>query len=696
MAVNLSPIFGAGAQLFNNDGVPLAGGLIYTYAAGTSTPAAVYTSSLGTIAHSNPIVLDSSGRIPGGEIWMTDGIAYKFVVKDVNLVLIGTYDNLVGINSNFVSFTSEEESQTATQGQTVFTLTTMQYQPLTNNLLVFVNGSKQIVGQNYTETSGTVITFADGLNVGDVVDFTTATPVSGNATTSNNVSYNEGSAGAVTRTLTSKLQESVSIKDFGAIGDGVADDTTAIQSAWDWAISNGGGRIYAPSGTYLVTSAIDITGANNVTFEGDGEQATIITTNSVTDDVFYDSGSSFFRIFQDFTITSSVTKSAGSYFNLTAEKRSHFERLRLTRHFNGFNLVGFEVCYLYAIQITDPSGAGTAIIFGTQNTPGQGSGITVDSCFLRGNNDITQNSPTGLFGFLVYDVDAIFAVNCDIGGFVTSDMVIDPNSRSANHWFTQCFFDATQNGNCVTMKSTATTGTIKELNFNGCWFASAGKLAGGNIEACGVEMIATAAYQAINYDGGLFYNNSGTGLLIKPISADVCVTSMQFIENGNTGSTNKYGIEISPSTTGTLGPLIVGNKFGNTNGDIKFGTYANKCTITGNYFSNGLIGTPGTSQFSGNFSETITTSYTYASANSITLSPLINYYSITGTTNIASITSTYVGHIITLQFTGVLTVINNSANLRLAGNYTTANKNTLTLMCTPLGEWVEISRASVV
>jgi hypothetical protein len=42
---------------------------------------------------------------------------------------------------------------------------------------VFVNGSKQVVVTNYVETSSTVITFVDGLNVGDVVNFCTATPI---------------------------------------------------------------------------------------------------------------------------------------------------------------------------------------------------------------------------------------------------------------------------------------------------------------------------------------------------------------------------------------------------------------------------------------------------------------------------------------------------------------------------------------
>jgi hypothetical protein len=98
MAVNLSPLGGVAAQFFNNDGVPLAGGLIYTYLAGTSTPAATYTTSAGNIAHSNPIVLDSAGRVPGGEIWLTSGTPYKFILMDSAGNLIGTYDNISGVN----------------------------------------------------------------------------------------------------------------------------------------------------------------------------------------------------------------------------------------------------------------------------------------------------------------------------------------------------------------------------------------------------------------------------------------------------------------------------------------------------------------------------------------------------------------------------------------------------------------------
>jgi len=95
MAVNLSPI-GNGQQFFDNTGLPLNGGLIYTYQAGSSTPLATYTDINGTVANANPIVLDSSGRV-STEIWLTYGYYYKFVVKTSAGVTLGTYDNLYGI-----------------------------------------------------------------------------------------------------------------------------------------------------------------------------------------------------------------------------------------------------------------------------------------------------------------------------------------------------------------------------------------------------------------------------------------------------------------------------------------------------------------------------------------------------------------------------------------------------------------------
>lgn len=104
MAVNLSMLAGAGAQFFDNNGNPLAGGKLYTYAAGTTTPQATYTTSAGNVAHANPIVLDSAGRVPvGGEIWLTDAVNYKFVLNTSADVTLGTYDNVAGNASGILA-----------------------------------------------------------------------------------------------------------------------------------------------------------------------------------------------------------------------------------------------------------------------------------------------------------------------------------------------------------------------------------------------------------------------------------------------------------------------------------------------------------------------------------------------------------------------------------------------------------------
>jgi hypothetical protein len=95
MSVNLSPI-GNSEQFFDNNGIPLSGGLLYTYQAGSSTPLATYTTISGTVANANPIVLNSSGRLDN-EVWLTYGYFYKFVLKDASGNLLGTYDNIYGI-----------------------------------------------------------------------------------------------------------------------------------------------------------------------------------------------------------------------------------------------------------------------------------------------------------------------------------------------------------------------------------------------------------------------------------------------------------------------------------------------------------------------------------------------------------------------------------------------------------------------
>jgi hypothetical protein len=192
--VNLSALGGAGQQFFDNSGVPLAGGKLYSYAAGSTTPQATYTSATGNAAHPNPIILDSAGRVPGGEIWVTAGQNYKFVLKTSVDVLLATWDNITGINGT------------------------------------------------------------------------------GIATNAEFVEYDPPFSAAVATTVEAKLAQTVSIIDFGAVGDGTTDNSAALAAALE-----SGKPIYIPSGNYYVATGYSYNGS--VVMYGDGD-ASVLTSNS--------------------------------------------------------------------------------------------------------------------------------------------------------------------------------------------------------------------------------------------------------------------------------------------------------------------------------------------------------------------------------------------------------------------------------
>lgn len=158
-AVNLSPVAGAGWQFFDNNGNPLSGGKLRTYAAGTTTNQETYTTSAGTpgTEHTNPIILDAAGRVPGGnEVWLVSGQRYKFVLFTSVDVQLWSADNVSGIN-DFSSLQPIIYNATGTGSNVAFTLASAPSSENTTN--VYVNGVYQ--QKNTYSLAGVTLTFSE-------------------------------------------------------------------------------------------------------------------------------------------------------------------------------------------------------------------------------------------------------------------------------------------------------------------------------------------------------------------------------------------------------------------------------------------------------------------------------------------------------------------------------------------------------
>ena len=141
--------------------------------------------------------------------------------------------------------------------------------PLTAPLVDFADGATLVAADLDTNSrqsiytqqelddalAGAVLGFIPNGNKGDIttsVGSTVWTVNSGLSAAKS--SFTQSGTGATARTVDSKLKDVVSVKDFGAVGDGVANDTAAIQAAINAAVS-----VFVPPGTYIISSLLTLT-----------------------------------------------------------------------------------------------------------------------------------------------------------------------------------------------------------------------------------------------------------------------------------------------------------------------------------------------------------------------------------------------------------------------------------------------------
>lgn len=144
----------------------------------------------------------------------------------------------------------------ATAGQTTFSGNDANGSRLTfvaPYIIVSLNGLELRPTVDYTMSGGSSVTLTSGASAGDEVQIQAFASFNVANIQAANVSFSQDGTGSTTRSVDLKLKESVSVKDFGAVGDGVTNDTAAIQAALTAASA-----VVFPAGVYLITSAISV------------------------------------------------------------------------------------------------------------------------------------------------------------------------------------------------------------------------------------------------------------------------------------------------------------------------------------------------------------------------------------------------------------------------------------------------------
>lgn len=275
-----------GKQYFVDDnGNPLVGGQVYFYVPNTSTKKNTFQDPGQTILNTNPVILDARGE---AIIWGSG--SYRQVVYDQFGNLIWdqlTEDANAGLTGNMTDAIFEAGTD-FTPGVTT-TLTLPAIFGSEDNIWVFFDAAYQGDDQ-IASLDDAVLTFVEPIPVGVekvyVKGGTTVaigTPGDGTITDrkvangagiqATKLSYLLDAAGAKRRTGQDKWTDFISVKDFGAKGDGVTDDTTAIQNAIDYIAQTGTSEnrsgLLFPLGQYCVTTITFPQPATyNVIFQG--------------------------------------------------------------------------------------------------------------------------------------------------------------------------------------------------------------------------------------------------------------------------------------------------------------------------------------------------------------------------------------------------------------------------------------------
>jgi hypothetical protein len=343
----------------------------------------------------------------------------------------------------------------------------------------------------------------------------------------------------------------INVKDFGAVGDGVTDDTAAIQAAIDYVGGIGGGVVFFSRGVYLVSSVLNMA-VKGITLKGEGPKASVIDTNSTTANIINIGTSPAYNAaggVESMGFTSSVTRTAG--YTIAVDGCEHYTLKDLKIDTNGGHGLGFSIT-------GGLSGIGFISDIDIEIT-GVFQGISINgsndqyfsNMWIRGPI-FNGGTVTGSNGILIQSTGGAWFTDIEVVQFQRG-VQINAGAAATNSWIH--FNNVLADTNALDGWLLAGSGTNRGIVMQDCW-------AGTN----GITDVNSNGLKATNCDGLLLsnfraINNGGYGI---QVSADSTVKNIAIrggIVAGN-----------SQETTGALDGIIVAG--GLTGGIIIDGVFA--------------------------------------------------------------------------------------------------------------------------
>lgn len=246
MSVSLSPL---ARMQFNQSGIPLAGGKLFTYAAGTTNKLATYTDSTGGTPNTNPVVLDANGQC---DLWLSDGVAYKLVLSpstdtDPPTNAYWTKDNIsnnvLPLNPTFnnVTVLGTINKITLTQPATAATIT------IANNKVFTCLNTLTLTG-----TDGSSVNFGAGGTVGY-----TGSPLSQFAATTSAQLLGVISDATGTGKLVFSVDPTFTLSDV------TTNNASTSQHGWMPKLSGNAGQFFRGDGTFSSQGVTQPAGDNS-------------------------------------------------------------------------------------------------------------------------------------------------------------------------------------------------------------------------------------------------------------------------------------------------------------------------------------------------------------------------------------------------------------------------------------------------